>query len=83
MKMKTGTQSEATLDVTRALETMRLRRPMTGAPYEFDIDHPGTASGYPVWALNHAGTALSADWPTGRGRESGDLRYSCQIADHD
>lgn len=53
---------------------MRLRRPMTGSPYGFDIDHPGTASGYPVWALNHAGTALSADWPTGRGRDSGDSR---------
>jgi len=59
---------------------MRLRRPMTEAPYEFDIDHPGRASGYPVWASITLPRSSPRTWPTGHDLDSGVVYL--QIADY-
>lgn len=50
-----------------SLETMRLRRPMTAALFEFDIDHPGLVSGIAV----RASAELAARGSTVDNREFG------------
>lgn len=59
---------------------MRLRRPMTEMPYEFDIDHPGRASGYPVWASITLPRSSPRTWPAGRDLDSG-VTYRLPIID--